>query len=353
MSLLHFSRVLSGAPAGGGSIVDGGTYNFTSSLNESGLPSIQHLKSTIESAAADTALYNISALSSAGWINPNGTESVDARRTQIKTDNFWSGTKSFKMPSSTTNGIHAVAWNKGSTISNIYISWMVYYELNGATAGQWKMLRFHNLDLVTDDASPNIYAYLANWLGSPGDFFSTNGPSGTRYLSDFSATPNLPVAGAWYRQEVWFVPNTPGSSDGLFWCKTTRMSDGATTCLVNMTDHRIYNPGESDRISRVVFQNYFGNGDFDNGTAGPVNGWMDSIFVSDGTSAGGASRIELGDASTHDACVIKEPQILTTKSGTSRAFTIKQGAHSNLTGKYIYEWDASNSLVNSSGVALE
>jgi hypothetical protein len=77
--------------------------------------------------------------------------------------------------------------------------------------------------------------------------------------------------------------------------------------------------------------------------------YFDDIYFDHGPDA--LARVVIGDASTYAACTIREMQIPQSWGSNSITVTVNQGAHSSLTGKYLYVLDRTDTP-NSAGFAL-
>lgn len=272
-----------------------------------------------------------------GWSEDSSLDDswVDTRRA-------YSGTKSLVFDPALARFSGArfgLIYDTGGNFPEVYSSYMVYFDHGAATNGQWKMVRYCYRNSVTDDAVPN--AYMSNWEGGPGDFFQIHA-GGTASTNNWFTNQVLPLSGAWYRVETYFRPSSqPSASDGEFWVRTTRTSDGSVQ-TERKTNLRTYQDGESNRYRYVVFQNYMGNGDYELRT----KLWMDDIYVSQ-TQA----RVELCAASTWAACTKREIQPPVSWTGNRISVKLNKGGLANLAGTYLYVVD-STGAANANGIPL-
>lgn len=322
--------------AAGGSLTDGG--NATISLTGQGTKSatVVSLKDHIEAASASTALYDISALSSSGWANCNGTEAGSGqRRTQVTTTLPLYGTKSLECKNDATtgrDGRFGVSWDTGGSITDLFLR--DYVRINHAsTGGQWKMLRVCNQDCLSDDGNTNAYA--SNQHGYSFDFFFTQkgpgcGLNGASQVWGDPGTDYNTTFGVWYEREVRIVPSTAANAtDGRFECRFRRVSDWARVCNIVHTGIKFYDTGEVNRNRYLVFQNYINNGAFD---SADVSVFMDGGQISNGDQI----RIYLSTGTSWATIngtngVERELQDIVSYGGTT-TIKVRKGALSTLTG---------------------
>lgn len=289
----------------------------------------------IESLASSVAFL---AAPRAGW-----SEDAALNESRIDTRRAYSGSRSLVFDPNLgrhNDGRFGLIYDTGNNFTELYSSAMYYFEDgSGATEGQWKMIRWCYRNSVTDDAVPNMY--ISNWEGGPGDFLQQHGGSGASATGWFSGQ-SLPLAGAWYRVETYVKPSSSASaSDGEMWIRTTKTTDG-TSGTQRFTGLTTYGSGVSDRFRYIVFQNYMGNGGYNNST----RVWMDDIYVSQ-TQA----RVEVCPASTWAQCKKGEIQAPSAWSGTRITVKLNKGAMSSLSGAYLYVVDGSGNA-NANGYAL-
>lgn len=286
---------------------------------------------------ARTASLGFLSVLSAGW-----SEDSSLNESRIDSRRAYSGKQSLVFDPAIArhgDGRFGLIYDTGSNFSEIYSSYMAYFDHGSATNGQWKMVRYCYRNSVTDDAVPN--AYFANWEGSPGDFLQIHAGGSATNVNWFS-NQVLPLSGAWYRVEAYFRPSSQTTtSDGEFWVRTTRASDGQTQ-TERKTNLKTYQDGETNRYRYIVFQNYMGNGDYD----GLTKLWVDDIYVSQ-TQA----RVELCTASTWAACTKREIQPPVGWTGNRISVKLNKGGLSSLAGTYLYVVDSSGAA-NANGFPL-
>jgi hypothetical protein len=288
----------------------------------------------IESTPAGTRFL---ATARAGWSEDGSLDEsfIDSRRA-------YSGSRSIVFDPALAryrDGRFGLIYDTGSNFTELYSSNMVYFDDGGAGAGQWKMIRWCFKNSVTDDSVPN--AYVSNCAGAPGDFFYVQGGSTATKMNWFD-TQSLPLTGAWYRVETYMRPSSSSTaSDGEFWMRTTKVSDG-TTGTQRYTGLKTYSDGDTNRYRYIVFQNYMGNGNYNNQTIV----WMDDIYISQ-TQA----RVELCKSSTWAACKNKDIQLPTAWNNSQISVKLNQGGLGSLSGTYLYVVDSSGN-VNANGFPL-
>jgi hypothetical protein len=338
---------------GGGSLVDGN--NATISLTGQGTKSatVVSLKDHIEGASAGTALYGITALSSSGWANCNGTEAGSGqRRTQVSTALPLYGTKSLECKSDAStsyDGRFGVSWDTGAAITDIFLR--DYVRINHAsTGGQWKMLRLAAEDCLTDDSLTNCYA--SNQNGYSFDFFHTQkgngcGAAGATQVWGDPGTDYNTTFGDWYEREIRIKPSTAAAAtDGVFEARFRRVSDWVRVCNINHTGIEFYDTGEVNRNRRFILQNYINNGAFDSNATtvymdgGQIsNGDQVRVYLSTGTSwatingTNGVQR-ELQDIVSY---------------GATTTIKVRKGALSTLTGVRAFVVLADGSVLDDAG----
>lgn len=326
-------------------IADGASYTFTGTgfgTNTATVAWLGGVNGVIESASTGTYM-NVAA--GAGWSASDNLENDNNQHTQVSTTRSWSHSKSFSCFNSGTDGRFGIAYDTGGTVSDIFIR--DYIRLDTvASGGQWKMIRF-NADGHNDDLAL-VNMYFSHYPNGPGTFCLVNA---TGWQTGYNGVPYCNFEAIqynrWYAREVRIVPGTQGGSNGIFELRFWDMTNGSQLLNYSVSNVQNYGASETNRIRYVVFQNYQGNPNFDNGTA-TTNVFMDDTYISNG----GQKRVYLGDASTYSSVVYKEIQPFTAWSDTSITININKGGFANLTGKYLYVIGSNGSVINSSGIAL-
>lgn len=241
------------------------------------------------------------------------------------------------------DGRFGLIYDTGSNFRELYSSYVAYFDSGGATSGQWKMIRWCYTNSVVDSSIPN--AYMSNWEGSTSDFFQVHAGGGDSLNHWFESSQVLPKTGGWYRVETYIRPSSsPTQSDGTFWARTTRVSDGQVQ-EQRFDSVKNYADGETNRYRYIVFQNYMGN-DAYQGTPGPTKVWIDDLYVSQSQA-----RVEICAASTWSQCRNKEIQQPLTWSANQITVRVNRGALSTLSGAYLYVVD-STGAANATGIPL-
>lgn len=235
---------------------------------------------------------------------------------------------------------------------SIYTKVRVYYADAGRTAGQVKFQRF------TGDADGGIQdGDMPNSLFQE---YATIFPANIRRLfgsSDLNTdlgsggtTNEAWVRNGWVEHELFIVPGTAGSANGSVQWRFTNGATGAVTASGTLTGRQWLDTGDIFRW--WVLQGYIANeAQWD----GAEISWdRDAYAIANTSSTAFPKVVVLGDASTFAACTkrLLSIQKFTSWSDTSIDIVINKGAHSNLTGKYLYVLDGINSAVNSSGIPL-
>ena len=240
------------------------------------------------------------------------------------------------------DGRFGLIYDTGSNFRELYSSYVAYFDNGGATSGQWKMIRWCHTNSVVDTSIPN--AYMSNWEGNTSDFFQVHAGGGDS-LNNWFTSQILPRSGAWYRVETYIRPSSsPTQSDGIFWARTTRVSDGLVQ-EQRFNSVKNYADGEVNRYRYIVFQNYMGN-DAYQGTPGPTKVWIDDLYVSQSQA-----RVELCAAASWALCRNKEIQQPLTWSGSQITVRVNRGALPSLTGAFVYVVD-STGAANAVGIPL-
>jgi hypothetical protein len=240
------------------------------------------------------------------------------------------------------DGRFGLIFDTGANFRELYSSYVAYFDSGGASDGQWKMIRWCYTNSVVDDSIPN--AYMSNWAGTTSDFFQVHAGGGDSKNNWFTSNI-LPQSGGWYRVETYIRPSSsPTQSDGVFWARTTRISDGLVQ-EQRFTDVKNYADSETRRYRYIVFQNYMGNGSYQ-GTPGPTKLWLDDIYVSQSQA-----RVELCTSATWANCRRREIQPAVSWAGNQISVRVNRGGLPSLAGAYLYVVD-STGAANSVGIPV-
>lgn len=329
------------------SIADGNSFTFGGTgfgTNSATVKWFGGVNGLIESASVGTYMNTVGG---SGWAASQNLEYELDQHTQISTTRSWSHSKAFSSFNDTmTDGRFGISYDTGGTVTDLFLRDYVRLD-TVASGGQWKMLRFNGDGINTDNHLAGMY--ISQYPNGPGSFALVNA---TGWQTGYNGVPslgsNMGVSyNGWYARECRIVPGTQGGSNGILELRFWRMSDGANVLNYSVSNVQNYGASETGRIRYVVFQNYQGNPNFDNGSA-TTNVFMDDLYISNG----GQKRVYLGDASTYAAVVYKEIQPFTAWADTEITITINKGGFSNLTNKYLYVIGSDGSVINSNGIAL-
>ena len=274
---------------------------------------------------------NGAAFSKSGWI-PDGDTAGACQAPRYSTVRAHSGSKSissFYLSNTYNSGYY---YNFGGGQSSIYMTYWVYFDWAGSTAGQWKMWR------ISDGGAGGIYSdatahvMSSQWTNSDGSYSMIyycwwTPDQQTQYIGTGVARNR------WVRVEVYYAQG-PGGVFRYY----IHNQDGAPFEAANRTNFT----ARATPVQYPVIQNYVGN--ISGGDRSQVHVYNDDIYLQAGTQA----RIEIGDKSTWSACAHREIQFPISWSDASVNFAFNRGSFVNGNTVYLYVVD-SNGSINSTG----
>jgi hypothetical protein len=199
----------------------------------------------------------------------------------------------------------------------MYVSGWWYNEVGGAPSRNFKLINWSGGAGHGNATLPQCRTdmYPSTTSGHL-DLMPTDGPE----THDWGLSGNI-YSGEWMRIERFMDVGTPGSSNGETWLYRN-LNEWAS-----LNNVRVYNPG--DIYTMLLITHYFAR---DTGTPTPwMKSFWDELYI-DITPA----RVELGNASTWDACTRREIQIPSAWSQDSLTFTVNQGAFTPGQTAYVY-----------------
>jgi hypothetical protein len=205
-----------------------------------------------------------------------------------------------------------------------YFSANYYVDTGSATELQWKILRLLPQQLEVDGQDPSWYT--AQWM-SGGTFMNEYGDGSTHWMPDNSVPFN-----EWIRIEIWFTGSAPGTADGSWRRRVTRISDG--TVVHDSTFSGIQWKTQQSPVFRYAcLQNYLGN-ESPEGTR--LRAYMDDVYLSAVPSGTGAFvRAELIDAPSVSAATHRAICEVSSISGTTWSVILNQGTLASVSGAYL------------------
>ncbi len=255
-----------------------------------------------------------------------------------------SGTKAMKSDYTKDYGSSAQVFNLNS--NDIFLSYWVYLPTtstfpctNTGTLCNWKISWLYGTDTTQDDQvipvglpSDNPSAPFSSWAISCNDCYSSH----TNWFSW-----NM-YKGRWYR--IWAWIRATGDSTGRkeVWVMG-KDDDLKVTQKVNWTG----------RIFDTMGTNFlkFSMSAYARQCVGCTESAprYDDVYLATGTNS--RARIEIGNASTYNACTNLAIATVTSWSNTQITATLRQGALGTLKNAYVYVFD-SNGNVNLNGYPL-
>jgi hypothetical protein len=300
-----------------GTVADGESVTISGSSFGSHALNIEWIGDDIES----TTTGNSPTVS--GWIFTTNVNQV------VATDQYHSGSKSLKafIPGTAGGGdtSGSIRYDSGASITagdTYYVTWWVRYNVGIDGSGyQWKMFRVNYQNDISDDAPQWV---MFNW-DYENQFSMRYGPTSGDGNNMY---PSYPTSyNTWYRMEAVINTAAEGSTSGSW----TIIRHLPSTGISSSSDSGLtYASGVTDRHRWFLWQNYIGN------SGGNLTVWTDDNYVQVGTQA----RVELGDASTWDACTFRDVQVPTAWSSSSITITVNQGAFADSETAYVYVVDA-------------
>jgi hypothetical protein len=248
-------------------------------------------------------------------------------------------------------------YSDGSELVEVYVTWRTYFEFADFD-GQWKIWRLMPSSDYNDSSSPQSYSratgdgvsgtavvLLRPKVSTSSQLWRVEGEADDTTTHFFDYGTGWPGVDQWSRVEVYMKGSGQGSTDGSLILTNHRPDNGINTpSNVNYDGNlMIYDTDQTTRIDYFTFQNFVGNGT----RSGNEKIFIDDIFIQQGSRA----RVEVGDASTWDACTDREVQIPSSWATGSITITVNQGTFGDTESCWLYIVDSSGN-VNSSGFAI-
>lgn len=253
-------------------------------------------------------------------------------------------------------------WASGFTythpddIAELYVSWWVYFQPAPGEGGQWKLWRLRAEPSVNDSMGE---IYVNNWYETDhthtqqmillhccdvsGCYFDCypGQDGGLRWMGSEGAVE----AGQWTRLEYHAIESTaPGARDGSFAYHVHKQSSPVHEEIRWEGNIITRNTGVPNRWRRVVFQNYWGNGNADNAEM-----WFDDVYVQIGTPA----RVELADSATWSEHQHREVQPATAWADGQITIELSRGSFTAGETAYLFVVDHDGRVSNGYPVTLE
>jgi hypothetical protein len=210
--------------------------------------------------------------------------------------------------------------------NQVFLSWWMWIDTvpaNTSSAANWKTVWIMNSGTTDYDFT------LPTFFGS-----GNNGMYGSNYLGDNCggygdwSVPTLST-GTWLRTWVFL----DGSSDGKYLQSWSLSNSGVVQSATssNSASSCWFNGAES--FAQVYFNGYMG---VYNSTVS--NAYFDDIYIAYGPNA--MARVEIGNASTYNACTNLTMVTPTSWGASSIAATVRQGSFGSSASAYLYVVDA-------------
>jgi hypothetical protein len=333
--------------AGGGSLVDGGTYVANSSglgttVSASNVEWIGGVNGYVETLGNGANFSDN--LPSASWHQVGNVDTV------VSNGDTLSGTVSlYNNFDSVNNWQFGSTFDSGAGQKSMYIrAAYKFLNPNNQTMGQVKLFRFNGSDAIED---LNSYFYFTRYYNGSGNYMPYTAGN-VFFTSEGGGTSgNFVIQDVWIVAEMLLTPDsTPNAGDGSIQWRHYRADTGAITTFGTITGATVWTTTTSANPFRFfVFQCGFYN-EFNN----PMSLYIDrDMYFAWNTSSNACPKyVLLGNASTFAACTVFSICKWSAWADTQVTFTINKGQHSSLSGLYIYFMSAPGSPINSSGVAL-
>lgn len=347
--------LLRSSGAGGGGIVDGQNYDFTSNDSIANAPHQEWVADAVNAGTTGTHFTR------SGWTQLFATlsdwlHSTDRTRNNAKALKYDGKLQGEGLgPGGNCRGSYQFDVGAGGW-RELYVSLNVYWAVNASYPNfQWKMFRFQQQadaggPEVTDGGGLN--AYMTNSVdGTEMPFSTFVTPDGQIVL--FPGTGRAPQNG-WFRMEIYMRENTvAGTADGLL---RVRITNASGTVVQNIVSSNRKYRGASDTANvfrYFIWQLYGGNASDPGGSGVTVPGntdWGDSIWHMDDfciqhAAAGEVSpyrRVEISDGVSEP---VLQPWVPAGVSGTSRRIKAHLGHLSAFAGCTLREFSDATTVV--------
>lgn len=198
----------------------------------------------------------------------------------------------------------------------MYITGWWYNEVGGAPSTNLKILNFTGGTGYEHVALPQTRTDMYP-VNPSGHLYAATSANNVTHNYDLGGNPH---SGEWMRLERYVDVGTPGQSNGTTWIKRNLLN------WASLTNVPLYSVG--DAYTMLLITHFFDT------TGDPVP-WMrsywDELYI-DITPA----RVELGNASTWDACTVREIQIPSAWDQSNITFTVNQGSLTLGQFAYVY-----------------
>ena len=256
----------------------------------------------------------------------------------------------------TDETINSFGWANQGPYTQLYITWWGYQQFAGSISTcnrKWFYLYGNNTagcyDIGVGSQSPQfmplipsgntVWGAYNNQSASQGSWSDTNNTSTNTTYGTGNAIYWSNTSNAWGRWEYWQKLNTSPT------CTIGSNCDGEITYWYNAVK----------RYERTNYKHSFCTGSYRDFRLGHMwQGHIDNAtyaFVDDLFIATSQARIEIGNASTWDACTQREIQRHTAWSDTSATITVNAGTFSDGQTVYVYTVDE-DGVPNPTGYAV-
>jgi hypothetical protein len=210
--------------------------------------------------------------------------------------------------------------------NQVFLSWWMWidtFPMNTASAANWKTVWMMNSGTTDYDLT------LPTFFGS-----GANGMYGSNYLgsacssgySDWTV-PNMST-GTWLRTWVY----VDATSDGKYIQSWSLSNSGVAQNATSANSAGCWFNG-AESFAKVYFNGYMG---VYNSTVS--NAYFDDIYIAYGPNA--MARVEIGNASTYNACTNLTMVTPTSWGASSITATVRQGSFGSAASAYLYVTDA-------------
>lgn len=346
-------------------VIEGNNFGTNNAVGSSDL---QWLGENIENGPKEGVF------SATGWTSSNSTESDTAAVPRYVADQAHSGNKSIAidyakdMPNySPLNRYSGYFLYKRPNMGKVYITYWTRGYWDNVANGQWKQVRIQrDQSPVNSSSGPGFYLSKSSASGNLIENYPTAipGQMASSFRTSTGCTDSVPpgysihymnnntLAGnsaggtwdKWYRYEIYTEEGTPGNTDGTL---IYRIHEPGVSIRTGANYNRcveMVGAGVTEHFNYLVLGHYAGD------KFSTVTGWWDDVFVQIGSQA----RVEIGDASTWDACTHREIQVPTSWSDTKIDVTLNLGSFDDKSQKelFLYVVDAEGN-VNQDGMKLD
>jgi hypothetical protein len=223
----------------------------------------------------------------------------------------------------------------------IYMDGWIYYSAASPESRNVKIIRVH----TAFNGTPNLFVAFWCLNNSDGMIVGETSPNSGKYYDDCNMH-GCPFSepwhgtswwmGAWRHVQLYLVQSSPNTHDGTIKLWTDGVLDPNATNWMNRTTSTYWNT--------AFFGNYVGHGT--DGVCPQASTGNTFIYWDDAYVDTTLAHVEIGNASTYNACTQREIQLPTSWSNTSIQFTANQGAFADFNNKYVYVVDRFGGVSN-------